>query len=74
MVNRVELEGLVTLAIRDLRLAEANLARRYRSLDRSDLGNRLLFMCSLEEFTRQATQLEGLVNQLDSRSQERTAA
>ncbi len=74
MVNRVELEGFVSLAIRDLRLAESNLARRYQSLDRSDIGNRLLFVCSLEEFNRRTTQLESLVNQLGTPYRERTAA
>jgi hypothetical protein len=76
MVNRKELEGLVALAIEEIRLAERRLEQRYRSLGKADATNRVSFIESLNDLGQRATQLELLVDQLDSygQTQELSAA
>jgi hypothetical protein len=74
MVNRKELEGLVALGIQEIRAAERGLQARYGSLKKANLAKRLSFLESLDELARRASQLERLVDQLDDRSQELSAA
>lgn len=74
MVSRNELEGLVALAIHDIRTAEANLERQYRSLAKAGIQERFSFIRSLNELDGRVSQLESLVSEFDGRSQGLTAA
>jgi hypothetical protein len=58
MVSRSELEGLVTFALHEIRVAESNLERRYRLLAKAGSDKRLWFLCSLGQLGRRASQLE----------------
>ncbi len=65
MVNRRELEGLVTIALREVRDAETRLERHYRRLDADDINGLRAFLNSLEQLESKAGEVEKLLSALE---------
>jgi hypothetical protein len=64
VVNRRELEGLVALALREVRAAESSLERRYRGLNPDDVRGLRSFLNSLEQLETRAGDVEKLLTAL----------